>query len=120
MSWLGKAWTWLKENWKAVLLAVGTLGIGLLIGKTLRKPQEVVNPELVGAEKAKREAQAEEDRKCLEAAEERAERLVEVEKKHADTIKALTDGQCSEVEGLKDDPTRLNEYLIGVGRDIRG
>jgi hypothetical protein len=120
MIWLKAAWAWLKANWKAVLLGIGTLGLGLLVGKALRKPQKVVNPELVGADKIKREAQVEEDKARLKASKERAERLTEVEKEHADTIKGLTDKQRSEADELKDDPIKLNEYLLGVGKDIRG
>ena len=117
---LSRAWKWLKENYKAVLLGVFTLGIGLAVGKALRKPQKVVNPELLGADKVKRDAQAEEDRERLEAAKERAERLVEVEWEHADIIRKLTDKQRSEVDELKDDPDGLNEYLLSVGKEIRG
>ena len=120
MSWLSRAWAWLKANWKAVLLGIVTLGIGLVVGKTLRKPQKVVNPELVGADRVKREAQAEEDRTRLKATKERSERLSEVEKKHAEALRSLTDKQHSEVAELKDDPTKLNEYLLGVGKDTRG
>jgi hypothetical protein len=120
MTWLAKAWAWLKANWKAVLLGIATLGIGLVVGKALRKPQKVVNPELVGADKAKRSIQEEEDARILKATEERAERLGEVEKEHAETIKALTDKQRSEADEFKDDPVKLNEYLLGVGKDIRG
>ncbi len=120
MIWLAKVWVWLKANWKAVLLGITTLGLGLLVGKALRKSQKVVNPELVGADKTKREAQAEEDSKRIAAAKERAEKLVEIEVDHADTINELTDKQRSEVDELKADPDKLNEYLLNVGKEIRG
>jgi F0F1-type ATP synthase membrane subunit b/b' len=113
-------WDWLKENWKTVLLGVLTLGVGLVVGKSLRKTQNVVNPELVGADKTKREAQAEENKARLEAAKKRAERLVSIEEKHEQTIKKLTDEQRTNADELKDDPEKLNEYLFQVGKDIRG
>lgn len=120
MTFPRKVWVWLKENYKAVLLSIFTLGIGLLVGKMLRKPQKVVNPELVEADKVKRGAQEQEDKKRLEAAKERAEKLVEIEKEHAKTIKELTNKQREKVEELKDDPDELNKYLLNVGRHIRG
>ena len=120
MTWLAKAWNWLKENWKAVLFGILTLGVGLAVGKVLRKPQKVVNPELVGADKTKRQAQAEENKARLEAAKKRAERLVSIEEKHEQTVKKLTDEQRANADELKDDPEKLNEYLFQVGKEIRG
>ena len=118
--WLKKAGAWLKANWKSVLLGIFTLGIGLLVGKALKKPSVVVAPELVGAEEERQKAQEAEDKARAKAAQERADKLEEVEKAHSETIKQLTDGQREKVDELRDDPEKLNSYLISVGKDLRG
>lgn len=120
LLWLKKAWGWLKENWKAVLLGVATLGIGLVIGRAARRKQQVINPELVGAEKTQREAQAEKERKEREAREERDRRIGEVYEEHADKVRALTEEQARRAEELRDDPDALNDYLLSVGKELRG
>jgi len=119
MSWWSKAWAWLKANWKSVLIGVSTLGLGLLVGKALRKPQKVVNPELLGAAKKQREAQELEDKERLAAAKKRDERLAEVVATHDKKLQNLTVEQNEKVDELKDDPEKLNEYLLNVGKDIR-
>lgn len=120
LLWLKSAWAWLKKNWKAVLLGVSTLGIGLLIGKALRKPQNVVNPELVEADKVKRGAQEAEDAARLEAAKKHEERLRKVVQVHDKKLQNLTAEQNEKVDELKDDPEKLNDYLLSVGREIQG
>lgn len=120
MLWLSKVWRWLRDNWKTVLLGVATLGIGLLVGRTLRKPQVVVNPELIDADNTRREAQKEEDARREEAARERKDAILHIEQVHADTLSNLTEKQRGKVEELRNDPDKLNEYLLNIGKEIRG
>lgn len=117
-AWLILAWGWLKKNWKSVLLGVGTLGIGLLVGRTLKKPPKVVNPELVDHEEARKKAEEDALRKMVDAELERDKRLAELEREHEETIKKLTDEQRAEAYELEEDPEALNDYLLRVGGTI--
>jgi hypothetical protein len=119
IPWYVRAWAWLKKNWKAVLLGVSTLGVGLLVGRVLKKPQVVVNPELVEAEEVRRQADEELEKKTRDAALERDRQFAEVIKEHEDTVAQLTDQQKAAVQDLEDDPQALNDYLLEVGRGVR-
>jgi hypothetical protein len=120
LLWLKKAWDWLKAHWKPILLGLATVGVGLLVGRALRRRQQVVNPELLGAAKVGHDAQLEEDRQRAQAAKERDEKLLQVEQEHRKTIDKLTEDQRSKVEKLREDPEELNKYLLDVGRQVRG
>lgn len=111
---------WLRKNWRTVLLGVLTLGIGLLIGKALKKAPVVVNPELVDAERVKREAQDVEDADKARAAKERDAQLSHVDKEHSEKVRALVSGQEKEAPDLTSDPGSLNSYLLRTGKDVRG
>lgn len=118
--WLYRAWVWLKNNWKTLLIGISTLGIGLLIGRAFKKtPTEVVAPELEGAEEERIRAQELEDAERDQAAVERIRRLKEIESEHSATLSGLTDLQRKAVAELKSDPEKLNDYLLKVGRDVR-
>lgn len=117
--WYVRAWEWLKENWKAVLLGVSTLGLGLLVGRSARRPQKVVAPELVGAEEERRRQREEADQKVREAKRLRQEEVSRLEEKHAELLARLSGEQRERVDELKDDPEGLNDFLLQVGRDTR-
>lgn len=120
MTWWKKTWSWVKENWKSVLLGISTLGIGLLIGRAARRPQEVVNPELTEAEIEKKRAREEQERKDREAKERRDMALQKVQEEYADRLKELTEEQSKRVAELSDDPEELNDYLLEISKDVRG
>ncbi len=117
--WLKKVWVWLKKNWKSVLLGVFTLGIGLLIGKAVRRKQNVVAPELVGAEEVRVQADEEAAEQLEEAQEDRLVRSKEIEKNHSNTMQKLTRQQRDQLPELREDPDELNSFLTQVGDDIR-
>jgi hypothetical protein len=116
--WTLKALPWLKRNWKWLLFPIGIIAFigGFLLRR--RRP-DVVAPELVGAAETALKAndKAEEERE--EAREEKDEKIAEIEKEHATTVAKLTRKQRDDVEELKDDPDKLNDYLLDVGKDIR-
>lgn len=117
MIWLGKVWAWLKKNWKYILFPIGILvAIFTLLGK---RKQNVVAPELVGAEEKKIKARRKADKKLKKADEERTVTLEEVEKEHSTTIAKLTRAQRDKVKELKEDPDELNSFLLQVGEEIR-
>ena len=118
-GWLSRAWTWLKANWKKVLLGVSTLGIGLLFGSYFRKKEIVVSSEIVDAEK-EFQAAAEEARKKTEEADRlRDEKILEIGAAHLETVKKLTDTQRARTRDLVDEPEELNDYLLSVGKEMR-
>ena len=116
---LRKVWGWLKRYWRYILFPVGIV-LGIIAALSRPRDVTVTPPEVVEAEKDKREAQAEADEEAQAAKEETAHRVAEVEREHARTIKELNEGQKAWVEELRDDPDKLNEFLLGVGKDIRG
>ena len=114
-----KVWSWIKKYWKWLLFPIGVLAF--FIGRaTAKRNFTVVNPELHEADKKAREAQKEADREAGEAKTEKDEKVSELKKEHAETLEKLTDEQKERVEELEDEPDALNEFLLGVGKDIRG
>jgi hypothetical protein len=114
----GKVWAWLKANWKWLLFPVGLLVLGYEL-YARRKP-DVISPGSVAAAAAAAKAQELAAKKAAEAEAARAKRVEELKKVHDDTIQKLTDEQKAHVEELVDDPAKLNEYLLDVGKQIRG
>lgn len=112
-------WFWIKTHWKPLLLGISTLGVGLLVGRLLRKPPEVVAPALVEADEVRENAQLEENREVARAKKELDDEVQRVIEEHAGSVDRLTDAQRSKVDELKADPEALNDYLLQVGRDIR-
>jgi hypothetical protein len=112
-------WLWLKKNWKAVLLGILTLGIGLLIGKALKKAPKVVAPELVGAGEVKVIAEEKAEEELEVAIEVRDKTVEEVEADHKATLSKLTKKQREELPKLREDPVKLNRFLLDVGKQIR-
>jgi flagellar biosynthesis/type III secretory pathway M-ring protein FliF/YscJ len=116
MFWL-KIWAWLKKYWKWLLFPVGiVIGILSVIG---RRRSPVVAPEVLEAEKARQEAEEAAQKKLDEADKIRREKVEFIRREHAETLKKLTDDQRSRVEELREDPDELNEFLRGVGEEIR-
>jgi hypothetical protein len=114
------ALAWLKKNWKSVLLGIFTLGLGLLAGRAFKKAPQVVNPELVEAGKKQLEAQEKADAKVEEARVVQVTKVEALKQEHATVVAKLTRAQRDEMEAVEHDPKKLNEFLLGVGNDIRG
>ncbi len=117
--WLIIAWRWLKKYWMWLLFPIGLL-LYLLGRLSSRNPSDVVAPEVVGAEEERRRAREEADRKEFEAARDRERKLDEIREEHADVVKELTDTQRAMAKDLEEDPEKLNEFLLSVGRQVRG
>jgi hypothetical protein len=117
--WFSTAWRWFNKYWMWLLPPIGALLY--LIGRaSTRKPPDVVAPELLEAEKKRREVQEEADRKAFEAERDRQVQLDKVRERHDKLIKDLTDEQREKAKELEEDPDKLNEFLLDVGRTVRG
>lgn len=116
---LCKIWGWLKKYWKWLLFPVGiVLGILALVNKDRIK--DVVAPEAVKAEEDRIKHELEARKRAEQAEQERKAAVEELERRHADTLEKLTEGQKAQVEELRENPDKLNEFLIGVGKGVRG
>ena len=117
---LRKVWTWIKKYWKYLLFPVGiVLGIIAMVSGR-RRVGNVVAPGELETEGERTQANEEAQQKAREAAEAKKKAVESLEREHADTIKKLTDQQKKEVDGLRGDPDKLNEFLLGVGKEVRG
>jgi hypothetical protein len=115
--WALKAWPWLKKYWKWLLFPIGI--IVFILGYSVRPKPKVLSSELTGAADAKKKA---DDKAAEETGKARAERdaqLAGIEREHASTIAKLTKEQRAKVKELREDPDKVNAFLIGVGKDIR-
>ncbi len=117
---LRKVWSWLKKYWKYLLFPVGiVLGILAMISKK-KDVGDIVAPKEVETEGERNQANAEARELSEEAKVERDEKVSKVKRKHFETVMKLTDKQKAEVSELEKDPEELNEYLLNVGKEIRG
>ena len=117
--WLIAAWKWFKKYWMWLLFPVGVLVF--IVGRlTAKGPPTIIAPEVVGAEEERRRAREEADRKAFEAERDRQIKLDKVRERHDELIKDLTDEQQEKVKELEEDPDKLNEFLLDVGRAVRG
>jgi hypothetical protein len=114
VSRLRKAWVWFKKYWREFFLGLFSLSLGFAL---LRWNQE--RPELEPGEDPKKKPQEDEDKRVAKAKEVHTREIAEIEKKHAQKLQNLTDQQKADVETLKDDPDKLNAYLLSVGEGLR-
>lgn len=115
-----KVWAWLKRYWKYLLFPVGIL-LGVLAMLNRRKNLgNIVPPLEVDTEPEREEANREAEEKARKAQVDKERRIEELKKEHAGTLRELTGQQRVRVDELKDDPDALNDYLLEVGRGIRG
>lgn len=120
IPWYLKAWGWLKRNWKWLILPVGI--VLFLIGRFSKKTREfeVVSPALSGVDEKREKLMVDltDDVEIVEK--EKVEKLKKIDEEHAETVKKLTSDQKREADNLRDDPDELLEFLLGVGKDVRG
>jgi hypothetical protein len=117
---LRRVWTWLKKYWKYLLFPVGIL-LGVLGMLSKRKDLgDVVAPKEVETEGERDQANQEAKELSAEAKAERDEKVMEIGREHLGTVMKLTDEQKVKARELVDDPEQLNEYLLDVGKEIRG
>jgi len=119
--WLRKAWAWTKKYWKYLLFPVGILVgiIGMLIGKK-KDLGDVVAPKEVETESERNRANEQARREAEEAQRARDQKVKELEEQHAETLEKLTEKQKERVEELREDPDKHNEFLLQVGKEVRG
>jgi len=117
-----KVWEWLKKYWKWILFPIGILGmvITYFIGRSSKKTKvEVISPVEKEADDMVKKEQAEADKKAAEAKKERDEKVAQLEKEHAETIKEFNDELRDKYEEIKDDPDKVSEFLLNVGKSMR-
>lgn len=114
---LKKVWEWLKKYWKYILFPVGIV-IGL-VAMAGRRKVDVIAPELLDAEKKKRQIDQEAREELEKADQKRRREIEEIEQQHTATIQELTDEQQQKLEELRENPDELNNFLLRVGKDIR-
>lgn len=120
MLFLRKVWGWLKKYWKYLLFPVGIV-LGILGVLAKRKDLgDIVAPKEVETEEERDEANAEATRLSEQAKIVRDAKVEFLKREHAETIEELTDKQKAQVDELEEDPDALNEFLLGVGKEIRG
>lgn len=113
-----KVWEWLKRNWKWLLFPIALLVF--LVGWAIKKRPEVIAPGSTAANAAAQRAKELADQKAKEAEAAKQKRIEELKKEHDAVIQKLTDEQKAKVDELVDDPDKLNEFLLSVGKQIRG
>jgi hypothetical protein len=117
---LVRVWVWLKANWRWLLFPAGLLVFLAGWLTRSRSTPVVVSPALQEAAQAAARAGEEADRQAAGAARVRDERVRQIEVEHAEALKKLTDAERAQVRELQDDPEKLNQFLVDVGRQTRG
>lgn len=115
-----KAWPWLKKYWAWVLLfpimlCVYLLGRGHGEVKVINDDHE--------SDAAKKKIADVETRAAAEKEQAKSELLKKSAKvigEHQEAVNNLTEEQEGKVDELLEDPDALNEYLLEVGRRVRG
>jgi Skp family chaperone for outer membrane proteins len=119
MTWLKeKAWPWLKANWKWLLFPIGILVF--IAGYTSKSKIGTVSSELLGAAEDRKVIEGRTAGQIVEEKQVRDEKLAKIEKEHSATVSKLTRAQRDQMEKLRNDPDKVNEFLLKVGKDIRG
>lgn len=114
----GKAWAWLKLNWKWLIFPLGVLLY--VVGRlSSRGNITVVSPGLTGHEEVDEKLKAEAEQKKQAADNKAAEQLTGIETGRRATATAETARQIKEVEAAQGDPDKVNDLLKKVGKDIR-
>lgn len=118
-AWLSKAWAWLKKYWMWILFPIGLLSLGLRFLLGGKKMPSVLAPEQVGASQVAEEERQKAEEKVRIAEADRKHRIELIEKAHQDTIEKMTEEQRAEASALQEDPEKLTDYLLNVGKEMR-
>lgn len=118
MEWLTtKAWPWLKKNWKWLLFPIGILVF--IAGYTSKSRIGTVSSELLGAAEDKAVIEGRTAGQIIEEKAARDEKIAKLEKEHSATVAKLTRAQRDQMQKIRNDPDKVNEFLKQVGKDIR-
>lgn len=113
--WDTTAWPWIKANWQWIIFPVGILLFALKALSLIRPTVVTVDPTKDADARAKAEAEA----RAKQLADERA-RLAEEQKQIADAAEkerqAREKAQSAEVDALREDPEKLRQRMLEVGR----
>lgn len=116
--WLLKTWAWLKKYWKWLLFPVGILLY--VVGRaSVRKEVTVVSPGLLEHQEVQGKLETEAAQKKQQADAAATERLGQVELERKRRVDAETQKQLASVEAAQGDPSKVNDLLKQVGKDIR-
>ncbi len=104
------------KKWWRWLLAGAAVLLAFILGERLKKPVVVVQGP---SEKQKdiEEKTKQEEAKLDQKAAEETQKILD---QHKASVDALTDEQRKKVDEIKDDPQAVNQYLLDVGKDMRG
>jgi hypothetical protein len=117
---LHRVWAWLKKYWKYLLFPVGLILGAIAMFSGRREVGDVVAPGEVETEDERTKASDEAKAKAAAAAESKRKALEDIEREHFETLEKLTKDQRAQVKELREDPDKLNEFLLGVGKEVRG
>lgn len=109
------AWEWVKRHWE-LLSTTLLVGLGFLLGVSLRK-RPVALPAKDPDQKKAEDAAAEEAQEIQAQA---AEDKKKLQREHADSLEAVVQEQREQAPVLVKDTDATNEYLKQVGDLVRG
>lgn len=117
--WLTVAWLWVKRNWKWVVLPIGLLILLFRVLSAFKKPTPIVDSALAEHQEEKEKIEAEADAARADAGRAVAGQLSGIEARHEASVGELNRGTVQEVEEVRGDPDKTNDFLKSVGKDMR-
>lgn len=117
-GWLHRVWRWLKANWLWVFFPLTVLWLALRVQR--RDSYLPDDPSAPTPEETQRQIKEEIDRKIEDLEKDKQEEVRRIVEAHDDAIEELTEEQQAEVSSLLSNPSALNDYLLDVGRKVRG
>lgn len=121
-AWWGLvAWPWLKKNWYWVLFfPAGLVVLWLRLTRRSEKPvEEVTTSTMAGAAKVQEEATEKANSQLKAAKIVRDERIEEIQEEHVADVEEIAEQQRAKAKELQKDPAKANEFLMGVGKEMR-
>ena len=114
-TFLQKAWTWLKKYWVWIVFPVGLL---LLLSKR-KTIVNVLDSQLSQHDRFKDEIDEEAARQLEELERKKKIEIEELDRKYLELWDKLTVEQREKADSLKQNPDKLNEFLLEVGKSVR-